>query len=107
MSAITFPEFRGLVLNAFKSVELSVKIFGGVAVSIYSEYRETSDIDIAVQKDLDDVGKLIVALLVYQVRHTRNTPRPQDIRDLEILVPLLNKTDASLKPIRIFSKDGE
>lgn len=62
MVNVTFDEFRDAVLEALEEVGLSVKIFGGVAVSVYDKDRDTIDIDMAVRKDLEDVNKLIVAL---------------------------------------------
>lgn len=183
MEKLKFKEFRNLVLNSFKSVDLSVKIFGGVAVSLYSKERGTLDIDMAIKKNLEDVSKLIVALesiefstqeriledifgadpheelfLFAMCRLTSdnpkfsdyhidlcfefgnhsydtleaeeveldgvktlvvtlpqlvamkkkiNPPRPQDIKDLETLTPLLAKqTMTDMKPSSIFDKRG-
>jgi len=61
---VEFNILRDRVLNALAKVGLSYRLFGGVAIAIHDPSRETHDIDFVLKKQMNDVNKLVEALVL-------------------------------------------
>lgn len=62
MSNIRFARFRNDVLRSLNKFNVPYKLFGGAVIQLIEPNRETQDLDIFIQKNLEYVKRLILAL---------------------------------------------
>jgi hypothetical protein len=58
-----FTEIRDILFSSFNKHGLKYKVFGGTVMNFLEESRTTSDIDMAIQKNMGEVEKFIDALV--------------------------------------------
>ena len=63
LSSERFRKIRNELLASFNKHGLNYKLFGGVVMNIYDDTRGTSDLDMAIQRNMDDVNKFVNALV--------------------------------------------
>ena len=63
LSSERFIKIRNELLASFNQHGLNYKLFGGVVMNIYDDTRGTSDLDMSIQRTMDDVNKFVNALV--------------------------------------------
>ena len=58
-----FLVIRDILLSSFNKHGLSYKLFGGVALNLHNDRRETTDIDMAIQRTMESVYRFVDALV--------------------------------------------
>ena len=63
LSSERFIDIRNTLLASFNKHGLNYKLFGGVVMNVYDDTRGTSDLDMAIQRTMDEVHKFVDALV--------------------------------------------
>jgi hypothetical protein len=63
LSPERFVEIRDLLFSLFQKHGLKFKVFGGTVMNLLDNTRGTSDLDMAIQKNMVEVEKLVAALV--------------------------------------------